>query len=162
MEPSMKNARIACGALVVVCLLIPTILLTQSKAAAPSDQVQQALKALDKQWGEAGSKGDTAALGKILSDNFIGVGTKGEAEGKQSQLASTAATSSGVQNATYTADEYKFESLTPDVVVMTHRATTKGTKDGKEITESHRSLHVFQKKGGQWQVVANAQLPVAE
>jgi len=33
-------------------------------------------------------------------------------------------------------------------------------QDGKEVTESHRSLHVFQKRGGQWQVVANAQLPV--
>jgi hypothetical protein len=158
----MKNAKVAFGVLIAVCMLVPTILLNQSKAAAPSESVQQALITLDKQWGEAGSKGDTAALGKILGDNFIGVGTKGEAEGKQQQLASTTATSSGVQNATYTADEYKFESLTPDVVVMTHRATTKGTQDGKEITESHRSLHVFQKKGGQWQVVANAQLPVTQ
>ena len=50
--------------------------------------------------------------------------------------------------------------LSPDVVVMTHRGTTKGTKDGKEVTESHRSMHVFQKQGGNWQVVANAQLPI--
>jgi hypothetical protein len=58
--------------------------------------------------------------------------------------------------------EYKFEMLSPDVVVMTHRGTTKGVQDGKEVTESHRSLHVFQKKDGRWQVVANAQLPIAK
>jgi hypothetical protein len=58
-------------------------------------------------------------------------------------------------------DEYKFEMLSPDVVVMTHRGTTKGMQHGKEVTESHCSLHVFQKQGGKWQVVANAQLPIA-
>jgi len=82
--------------------------------------------------------------------------------GKQEQLAATTATSSNVQNASYTADEYKFEALTPDVIVKTHRATTKGMQDGKEVTESHRSLHVFQKRDGRWQVVANAQLPIKD
>jgi hypothetical protein len=126
-----------------------------------SQQVQQALITLDKQWGEAGSKGDTATLNKILSDNYLGVGAKGEGLGKQEQVAATTATTVNLQNASYTADEYKFEMLSPDVVVMTHRATTKGTRGGKEVTESHRSLHVFQRRSGQWQVVANAQLPIA-
>ncbi len=66
-----------------------------------------------------------------------------------------------MQSASYTPDEYKFEMLRPDVVVMTHRETTKGMQNGKEVTESHRSLHVFQKRDGGWQVVANAQLPIA-
>jgi hypothetical protein len=135
---------------------------TAKGSKAPSAQVQQTLIGIDKQWGEAGSKGDTATLNKILAERFIGVGPKGEAEDKQSQVAATTAPSAAVQNATYTADQYKFEALTPDVIVMTHRATTKGTQDGKEVNESHRSLHVFQRQGGQWQVVANAQLPVTD
>jgi hypothetical protein len=67
-----------------------------------------------------------------------------------------------VQNASYTADDYKFETLNPDVIVMTHRATVKGMQGGKEVTESHRSLHVFQKRSGQWQVVASTQLPISD
>ena len=145
-------------ALIAIPLLVATIALGQG--GSPPTSVQQDLIALDKQWGEAGGKGDTATLNKILSANFLGIGQKGEALGKQEQVAATTATSANVQNASYTADEYKFETLTPDVIVMTHRATTKGMQDGKEVTESHRSLHVFQKRGGQWQVVANAQLPV--
>src|SRR5713101_6865817 len=50
-----------------------------SDKKAPSEQVQQVLIALDKQWGEAGSKGDTATLNKILSDKYLGIGPKGEA-----------------------------------------------------------------------------------
>jgi hypothetical protein len=184
----MKTVKIVYLALVAISLLVPTIVLGQAEnppastkeskrtsgygqtaaevgtpdKKVPSEQVQQALIALDKQWGEAGSKGDTASLNKILSNSYLGIGPKGEGLGKQEQVAATTTTSSNVQNASYAADEYKFETLTPDVVVMMHRATTKGMQDGKEVTESHRSLHVFQKRGGQWQVVANAQLPIKD
>jgi len=144
-------------AISLLCIAVELVISTQAKDV-PKD-VQQALISLDKQWGEAG--GDTAKLDKIICDNMLSVGSKGEAQDKQQLIADNKATSADVQNASYTADEYKFEMLSPDVVVMTHRGTIKGTKNGKEETESHRSLHVFQKVSGQWKVVANAQLPIA-
>lgn len=159
----MKRMKLIDLTPAAISLLLPTIVLGQAanpSVGVPSQPVQQALIALDKQWGEAGSKGDSAALNKILADDFLAVGPKGEAFGKQEQIAA-APSATNVQNASYAADEYKFEMLSPDVVVMTHRATIKGMQEGKEVTESHRSLHVFQKRSGQWQVVANAQLPIA-
>ena len=165
----MKTLKAVLLSVIAVSLLSATAGMGQqstkgsaSDNKAPSAQVQQALIALDKQWGEAGSKGDTATLNKILAERYIGVGQKGESLDKEAQVAATTAPTASLQNATYNADEYKFEALTPDVIVMTHRATTKGTQDGKDVNESHRSLHVFQKQKGQWQVVANAQLPVTE
>jgi hypothetical protein len=121
---------------------------------ATSDQVQQQLITLDKQWGQAGS--DTATLNKILADNMLALGPNGEAQGKQEQAAASTSGPAGAAGS-YTADEYKFETLAPDVVVMTHRGTTT-TADGKK--ESHRSLHVFQRRGGAWQVVCSAQVPI--
>ncbi len=160
------SLRANAKALIAVSLLAPCLMFGQTKSQpadkAPSQQVQQSLIALDKQWGEAADKQDTATLNKILADTYMGIGDKGQAEDKQGQVSATTAATSNVKNASYTADEYKFESLAPDVVVMTHRATIKGTQDGKDVTESHRSLHVFQKQGGQWRVVANAQLPIKE
>ena len=91
---------------------------------------------------------------------MLAIGPKGEAQDKKELVAANSTAAAGVTSATYTPDEYKFEMASSDVVVMTHRGTTKGMKDGKEVTESHRSLHVFQKNGGKWQVVANAQLPI--
>jgi hypothetical protein len=145
-------------------ILITVLIILGAVVSAPAKEVpadvQQALIALDKQWGEAG--GDTAKLDKIIGDNLLAIGAKGEAQDKQQLIASNKAVSAGVQNGTYTADEYKFDMPSSDVVVMTHRGTTKGMQNGKEVTESHRSLHVFQKQNGRWQVVANAQLPIAE
>ena len=156
----MKNFKVTNLMVAAISLLLAT--LTFGQGGNQTTKIQQDLIALDKQWGEAGGKGATATLNKILSDNYLGIGEKGEALGKQEQVAATTATSANVQNASYTADEYKFETLSPDVIVMTHRATTKGMQGGKELTESHRSLHVFQKRGGQWQVVASTQVPIKE
>ena len=145
-------------AITVLCTAVALVISAQA-ADVPKD-VQQTLTSLDKQWGESG--GDTAKLDKIIGDNLVAVGPKGEAQDKQQMIAATKAASSGTQNASYTPDEYKFEMLGPDVIVMTHRGTTKGMQNGKEVTESHRSLHVFQKRDGHWQVVANAQLPITQ
>ena len=145
--------------LVITLVCAVMLLVVGSQAKEVPNDVQQALIALDKEWGQSG--GDTTKLDKIIGDNVLAVGPKGEAQDKQQLVSANTAASAGVQNSTYTPDEYKFEMLSPDVVVMTHRGTTKGTQDGKEVTESHRSLHVFQKEGGKWQVVANAQLPIA-
>ena len=145
-------------AIAVLCMAVALVVSTQAKNV-PND-VQQTLISLDKQWGEAG--GDTAKLDKVIGDNLLAVSSKGEAQDKKQMIADNKATSADVQNASYTADEYKFEMLSPDVVVMTHRGTTKGMQNSKEVTESHRSLHVFQKQDGRWQVVANAQLPIAQ
>ena len=142
--------------LAVTLLCVAAVVSSQAKEV-PKD-VQEALIALDKEWGNSGT--DTTKLDKIIGDHVVAIGPKGEAFGKQELVSNTSSSAAGVQNASYAADEYKFEMLSPEVVVMTHRGTTKGTKEGKEVTESHRSLHVFQKSGGKWQVVANAQLPI--
>ena len=145
--------------LAITLLCTAGALVVSSQAKEVPNDVQQALISLDKQWGA--SAGDTTKLDQIIGDHVLAVGPKGEAQGKQELVAANAAAAAGVQNASYTPDEYKFEMLSSDVVVMTHRGSTKGMKDGKEVMESHRSLHVFQKQGGKWQVVANAQLPIA-
>ena len=148
--------RVFGATLVAVFVVMLVGMSTAAKMQAPSQQVQQQLIALDKQWGEAGT--DTAALNKILSDKMLALGQKGEAEGKKEQMAAITSTPS----TGYVADEHKFETLTPDIVVMTHRGTSTTTEGGKQVKESHRSLHVFQRTNGNWQVVANAQVPIQQ
>jgi hypothetical protein len=151
-EPFMKRIL----AVLVLCAALGLAVSIHAKEV-PSD-VQQALIALDKQWGNSGA--DTAKLDKIIGADVLAVGAKGEAQNKKQLIADNVATASPGLNASYTADEYKFNMLSPDVVVMTHRGTTQSMHNGKEVTESHRSLHVFQKQNGEWRVVANAQIPI--
>src|ERR1700730_2475505 len=143
---------------IVVSALIGVVFRTPPKNCPA--EASKALIERYKEWGAAA--GDATKLDKIIGDSVLAIGAKGEAQDKQQLIASNKALSTDVQNGTYAADEYKFDMPNADVVVMTHRGTTKGMQNGKEVTESHRSLHVFRKQNGRWQVVANAQLPISE
>ena len=95
--------------LAISLLFIAVALVVSTHAKDVPKDVQQSLISLDKSWGEAG--GDTAKLNKIIGDNTLSIGSKGEAQDKQQLIADNKATSANVQNASYSADEYKFEML---------------------------------------------------
>jgi ketosteroid isomerase-like protein len=104
------------------------------------------LIALDKDWGAAGTKGDVAAVAKLLADNVVAVDENG-VSGKEQQLANT---KPDPEITKYEPTDYKVTFLGPDTAIMTH-----GTK-GKD---SHQSLHVWSRKSGHWQVVATSTTP---
>ena len=113
---------------ILAITLLCTVAVISSQAKEVPNDVQQTLISLDKEWG--GSGGDTTKLDKIIGDHVLAIGPKGEAQDKQQLTTTNTTAAAGVQNGSYTADEYKFEMLSPDVVVMTHRGTTKSMKDG--------------------------------
>lgn len=123
---------------------------------------EQALISLDKEWGEAGSRADTAVLERILADDFMGTSATGAVATKAQNIADAKTNAANITNATYTADEYTVRFLDKNTAVMTHRAVAKGLNKGKEFTDQHRSLHVFVKRDGKWQVVASQATPIPE
>jgi hypothetical protein len=109
---------------------------------ATTPSAEQELISLDKSWGEAGLKGDSAVLERILADDFIGNSPIGVAT-KAQNIAEAKTNAPNITNATYVADEYTVRFLDPNTAVMTHRATEKGLNKGKEYTDQHRSMHVW-------------------
>ena len=126
---------------------------------ATTPSAEQELISLDKSWGEAGLKGDTAVLERILADDFIGNSPTGVAT-KAQNIAEAKTNAPNITNATYVADEYTVRLLDPNTAVMTHRATEKGLNKGKEYNDQHRSMHVWVKRDGRWQVVASQASPI--
>lgn len=128
------------------------------KVGATSSAEQELIK-LDKEWGEAGLRGDAAVLEGILADDFMGVSPTGIATKAQS-IAEAKTNAANITNATYIADQYTVRFLDPNTAVMTHSALEKGLDKGKEYTDQHRSMHVWVKRNGRWQVVASQATPV--
>jgi ketosteroid isomerase-like protein len=127
-----------------------------------NSSAEQELIQLDKQWGDAGLRGDAAALEVIVADDFMGDSPTGGAQTKAQHIADAKASAADITNATYTADEYTVRFLDPNTAVMTHRASEKGMKKGQEYTAQHRSMHVWVKRGGRWQVVASQATPIPQ
>jgi hypothetical protein len=128
---------------------------------ATTPSAEQELISLDKSWGEAGLKGDSAVLERILADDFIGNSPIGVAT-KAQNIAEAKTNAPNITNATYVADEYTVRFLDPNTAVMTHRATEKGLNKGKEYTDQHRSMHVWVKRDGRWQVLASQATPIPQ
>ena len=103
---------------------------------------------LDKQWGAAGTKGDTDAVRKLLSDKLVSVSPEGITD-LNGELASYEPAPAGE---TYEATDYKVTFLDANTAIMTH---------GVKGPMAHYSLHVWSKVGGRWTVVASSSTPVA-
>ena len=125
---------------------IGALLVIFSASAGASDA--DALIALDKQWGESGVKGDTTVAAKLLADQVLSVTPDG-VRGKKEELADNQAAPAGGR---YEPTDYKVTFVNPDTAIMTH-----GTKG----TDAHYSMHVWSRKGGNWQIVATSTTPVA-
>ena len=102
---------------------------------------------LDKEWGE--SEGP-AFLESLLDDNIVALDSEGVV-GKAQMLEDAA--SEDAPTGPYVAGDYDVRFLNENVAVMVHSA---GGAD------PHRSMHVWQKSDGKWQVVASATVPVEE
>jgi hypothetical protein len=126
-----------------------------------SNSAEQELISLDKEWGEAGLRGDTTVLERILADDFMGA-TPTAVATKAQNIAEAKTNAPDITNATYTADEYTVRFLDKNTAVMTHRAVEKGLNKGKEYTDQHRSIHVWVKRNGKWQVVASQATPIPQ
>ena len=98
---------------------------------------------LDKQWGNAGGPSG------FVSDDVIAIGPNGII-GISEMLAQASAIPS---DEVYTVSGYQVKFLSEDIAVMVHSAAG---------SDPHSSMHVFQKQGDKWLVVANASVPASE
>ena len=134
----MRNALISTATVALLVLF----------AAAATADDSAALIELDKKWGEAGVKGDSATIATFLDDELLSV-TEDGVRGKKEELADNEPAPAGTS---YEATDYRVIFLDADTAVMTH-----GTKGD----EAHYSMHVWSRKGGAWKVVATATAPAA-
>ncbi len=133
---------------VVLSAMVVTLL---AGLAVAMQHGTDALIQLDKEWGAA-AQGQEAvdAINRIVSDDVLAIGVGGR--GSKAAMIE-AAQADDAPTGPYLPDSYEVKFLTEDVAVMVHHA---GEPD------PHWSLHVWQKKGEAWMVVASASAPEAE
>lgn len=133
-------------------IVVSTVLVTLiAGLAVAMHHESDALIKLDKEWGAAAQGQDAVdAINRIISDDLLAIGVGG-LETKAGMI--EAAQGEDAPTGPYVADNYEVKFLTDDVAVMVHHA---GDPD------PHWSLHVWQKKGEKWTVVASASAPEAE
>lgn len=142
---------------ILITLLMSTSLLGSAFGQC-SDADKNALAAFDHKWGEAIQNGDRAALEKMLADDYAaipGMGTKQQdIDGWVANYERNKANPS--DDAPVISDRYVI-NCSRNGATITHRNifTSNDGPGGREMTEWFRSIHVLEKRGGNWQVVTN-------
>lgn len=142
-----------------ISILFLIAMMAISAAAECSDADKKTLAALDATWSTAGQNGDKAALMSIYADDFMGL------PGMQSKVSAIDATmrtfernKANPAGANKVVADHYIISCTPVSATVTHRNTvwTPDGTGGKPETFYSRSVHILEKRNGNWQVVSNA------
>jgi ketosteroid isomerase-like protein len=136
-----------------------TVVASPSLSQQCNDAEKAKLREFDKAWADATNRGDRPQLEAIFADDFSSTDINGSQKKTTTIDAAVRAaerTRASGQTALPTVYDNYVISCTPVSAVITHRATTTTTVNGKEQTSYFRSVHVLEKRGGRWQVVGNA------
>jgi ketosteroid isomerase-like protein len=118
------------------------------------------LKALEQQWSDAYTKGDTAVLKSIEAEDFKLVDPDGKVVTKAQDIKELGDKTFKVESFSF--DELNVRMLSENFAYVTGLQTLKGAYKGEDISGQYRFLDVFQKKGGKWQAIASQVTRVAK
>ena len=128
-----------------------------------SDADKQKLEAFDRAWGDAGVRGDRAALQTIYADNYVGLTSSGMLDKTQTisdTLKQFEIDKANPQNAAKVTHDYYMITCSPTSATITHRNVITENENGKPYTFYTRSVHVLERRGDGWLVVSNAGHPL--
>ena len=139
--------------------IMMTVIASPSLSQQCNDAEKMSLQQFDKAWAEATNRGNRAQLEAIFADDFASTdinGSQNKATVIDAAVRAAERTRVSGQTAPPTVYDNYVISCTPVSAVITHRAMTTTTVDGKEQPSYFRSVHVLEKRGGRWRVVGNA------
>ena len=136
----------------LVFLAIPAFALGQ-EAAGAEQEVREAIS----QYRQALIRGDADTLEQVWSDDYKFINVRGELLSKEQRLANIRSGATKLES--IEGDETVSVRVYGDVALAMSRVYVTGQYGGKKSTGRVRSMHVWVKRDGRWQLVANQMTP---
>jgi ketosteroid isomerase-like protein len=147
------NHRSLLGAMLLT-LVFSHLLVVQGtpKIKVTQGGVEQLLKQLEDDWQKATRTKDTAALKRIIAEDWVATDDRGRLLDREQYLSQTTSNPDVVQSNENTDMKVRIYGNT---AVVTGGLTEKGTRNGAAYTDTYRWTDVFVKRGGNWQAVVS-------
>jgi ketosteroid isomerase-like protein len=143
--------------MLVVGLLsaMPLLVFGQAKPAASkadTASVEQTLMQMERDWTQAALKKDSAALDRILADDWVAIGFQGTTTTKAQAIAELKSGVSTTQTEELGDMKVRIFGTT---AIVTGSDTEKSTYKGKDSSGKFVWTDVFVERNGRWQAVAS-------
>jgi ketosteroid isomerase-like protein len=145
--------------LFVVSLIALSVLPFFGQAQADTASVQQTLMQMERDWGQAAAKNDTATVDKFVADDWVGIDFEGKSITKAEAMADMKSGASTTQS--YEIGPMKVRVL-GNTAVVTGSDTEKSTYKGKNSSGKYVWTDVWVMRDGRWQAVASQSVKVGK
>jgi ketosteroid isomerase-like protein len=145
--------------LFVVSLIAFSVLPFFGQAQADTASVQQTLMQMERDWGQAVAKNDTATVDKFMADDWVGIDFEGKSITKAEAMADMKSGASTTQS--YEIGPMKVREL-GNTAVVTGSDTEKSTYKGKDSSGKYVWTDVWVMRDGRWQAVASQSVKVGK
>jgi ketosteroid isomerase-like protein len=122
--------------------------------ARPTQEVEERTR----EWATAELNGDTRTLGRLLTDDFIGIGPFGFMLTKEQWL--DRYRPDGLRNNTFALDETRVRTY-GDAAIVTGRQVQSGSYQGKALPPGGRATLIWVQGNGGWQLAGWHLSPIA-
>jgi uncharacterized protein (TIGR02246 family) len=120
-------------------------------AASPTENVEQVITKMEREWAEALVKADVATLDRMMADDWLMTTWDGQTVPKAQSIEEF---KSGVSKLTAADIDNLKVRVFGDTAVATIGQTEKGTYKGKDSSGRYLYTDVWVKRNGKWQAVA--------
>ncbi|HET6934866.1 MAG TPA: DUF4440 domain-containing protein [Candidatus Angelobacter sp.] len=126
--------------------------LLHAQASIDTGNAEREVRALQRDWMDAMTRGDRAALDRIIGENFTFIHSTGGMEGKKEYIDRAAAGAQLFQRSEITVEGEQLHLYEDRTAVWTSRLTMRNKTDHTET--NLQSTNVYVKTNGRWQWVA--------
>lgn len=123
------------------------------------ERVIAEVDALNQQWVAAELAGDTAALGRLLVDDFVGIGPLGFMLTKEQWLGRYRG--GGLHYDSFALEEAQVRPY-GDAAIVTGRQAQSGTVQGRDLPSGGRATLVWARQDGTWRLAGWQLSPIGE
>jgi hypothetical protein len=139
--------------LCVTLIAVSPVCFAQAAPQKPAKSNETAITDLEKSAWDAYKNKQSDAFKKLLSKDYYGTYAEGikNLDGEVADMAKT-------DLREYSCADVKVVFPSADVAVMTYKATTQATSDGKDVSGTYNCQSVWIKKAGKWVGVSHTEV----
>lgn len=141
-----------------VCLLLAAATALLGQAPSGQNSVEQTLIQMERDWSQADTQKDAAALDRILAEDWIGIDFEGTVLTKAQALKGINSDSASLESTVLGDMKVRVYG---NAAIVTGTDTEKGEYHGKDSSGKYLWTDVFVLRDGRWQAVSSQSTKLA-